>query len=128
MRDYKDGFYPYSPNQGWIILSITTPLTLYNVFYSRNQSIQEFPQGIRRQRRLCGIYTVYLIIHMIPCNHKLVFSFAKSLNKPFQDHIQGWRHILNLESSYFRGFKSSLQFHPLWVTLSDYYFVIAGIY
>ena len=29
MRDYKYGFYPFSLNQGWIILSITTSLTFF---------------------------------------------------------------------------------------------------
>ena len=58
-------------------------------------------------RKLCCL--VYL------CNFELVIFFAKSYKYPLEDNIQG--RSFTLRSSYLKSFRSSLQFHPLWVTL-----------
>ena len=59
----------------------------YTVFCSslcviRSFLLQGYPQKIRLQRRLYGIYTVCSLIFTIPCNCKLVCFFVKSSNKP----------------------------------------------
>ena len=63
------------------------------------------------QRRLYGMYTVCLLILIIPCNCKLV----KSLTRLYLRR----KHDFTLKPSYLMSFKSSLQSpHLLWVTLS----------
>ena len=52
------------------------------------------------------------------------FFFVKSLNKPVKDHIQCRRNNLNLGSSNFKIFKSSLHFYPLWLNLYIKWFCI----
>ena len=54
---------------------------------------------------------------MIPCNCKLISFFSKSYNKLSKDFIQSLRLNLTLGLSYLQSFRSSLQSHPLWVTL-----------
>ena len=81
--------------------------------------IQGYPQRIRLQRRLYGIYTVCFLIFMIPCNCKLVFFFAKSSFKSLDYYIQGRILNLSLESTNIKSVCSSLQSHPLWITLYD---------
>ena len=68
------------------------------------------------QTTLVNLYYLYFIF-MSPCNFKLFFFFAKSFNKPLKYYILGRRHNLNLESSYFKMCLSSLQSHPMRVTL-----------
>ena len=48
---------------------------------------------------------------------KLVPLFYKSVNKPLKDYILDRRLNLNLESWYFKSFRSSLQSQHLWVTM-----------
>ena len=74
---------------------------------------QSYLQMMRLQRRLYGIYTVYFPIFIISCNCKLISFFAKFLKKP----SKGKQLILTLKSSCFNSYKSSLQSHPLRVTL-----------
>ena len=62
------------------------------------------------------VHSLFPYIHDL-CNFKLFILCFKSLIKPFIDYIQDRRLNLNLGSSYLRSFKSSIQSHPLWVTL-----------
>ena len=48
---------------------------------------QGYPQRMRLQRRLYGIYTVCFLIFTIPVNCKLVCFFAKSLHKALNYYI-----------------------------------------
>ena len=77
--------------------------------------IQGYPQRMRLQRRLYGIYTVCPLIFIILCNCKLVCFFAKSVYKTLQDYIQGRKVNLTMGLSYY--LRSSLQSHSLWETL-----------
>ena len=83
------------------------------------KGLQGNPQRMRLQRRLYGIYTVCFLIFMIPCNCKLVFFFAKSSFKSLDYYIQGRILNLSLESTNIKSVCSSLQSHPLWITLYD---------
>ena len=47
-----------------------------NFFHLCILMIQGYPQWIRPERRLCGIYTVCYLIFMIHCLGKLVFSLT----------------------------------------------------
>ena len=49
--------------------------------------IQGYPQRMRLQRRLYGVYIVCFHIFTVPCNCKLVCFFVKSLNKPVDNYI-----------------------------------------
>ena len=60
---------------------------------------------------------IIVSVFMIPCNFELVIFFAKSYKYPLEDNIQGRSFNFTLRSSYLKSFRSSLQFHPLWVTL-----------
>ena len=53
----------------------------------------------------------------IPWNCKPVSFFVKSFYKLLKYNTKGSWLSLTLESSYFKRFRSSLQSHPLWVTL-----------
>ena len=68
------------------------------------------------QTTLVNVYYLYFVF-IIPCNKVAVLFFAKSFNKPLKYYILGSSLNLNLESSYFKSFRSSLQSHPMWVTL-----------
>ena len=71
--------------------------------------IHGYPKRMSLQRRLYGIYIVCFRIFMIPCTYKFLSFVAKSFYKPVKDHIYGRRLNLNLEFSYFKSAKSSLQ-------------------
>ena len=77
------------------------------------------PQRMRLQRQLYGFYTVIFLIVLVPWNCKLVSFFAKSLNKPVKDFIQGRRPKLTLKLPYLKYVKSSLRSHPLGETLCN---------
>ena len=63
-------------------------------------------------------YFVCFLTFMVFCNCKLISFFVKSLShQNSKDDIQGRRLNLILQFSYYMSFGSSLQFHPLWVTL-----------
>ena len=47
----------------------------------------------------------------------LLISFSNKKNNPLENYIYGRIHNLALGSSHFKSFRSSLQSHPLWVTL-----------
>ena len=79
--------------------------------------VQSYPRRIFLQRRLYGIYNVIFNLFMIIFQCKLLFFFVKSLKKPFKVYIQDSRFNINLGSSYLKSFKSSLQSHPLRVSL-----------
>ena len=51
------------------------------------------------------------------CTCKLVSFFYKPFNKPLEDYIKGRRLNLIVESIYLKSFTSSLQSHPLQLTL-----------
>ena len=51
---------------------------------------------------------------------QLISFFAKLLNKLYKDHNQGKRLNLHLGLLNYMSFRSSLQSHPLWVTLYIY--------
>ena len=73
---------------------------------------------MRFQRRLYRICTAcFLVLPCIWFTATVNCFYAKSLNKPFKYFIQCKILKLDLESSYFESFLSSLQSHPLWVTL-----------
>ena len=48
----------------------------YIAVYLGQLIIQGYPQRMRLQRRLYGIYTFCFLIFTIPCNYKLVSLFA----------------------------------------------------
>ena len=52
-------------------------------------STADYPQKIRLQRRLYGIYNVCFLILTTLCNYKHVSFFAKSLDKPLNGYIRG---------------------------------------
>ena len=58
-----------------------------------NKIIQGYPERMRLQRRLYGIYSVCFLTLPVFCNCNLIFFFAKSFNNAFNDHIQGRRLI-----------------------------------
>ena len=67
-----------------------------------------------RLRDDCIVF-IYLNFYIFGC--KVVSFFVKSLNKPLNPYILGKLINLNLESSYFKMCLSSLQSHPMRVTL-----------
>ena len=66
----------------------------------KDKQIQGYPQRMRFQKRMKGIYPIRIFIFMIAWNCKLVSFFKKSLNKPLKYYILGRRLSLNLELSY----------------------------
>ena len=67
---------------------------------------------------LRNIFSLCFLIFMILCNCKLVCFCTKSFNKPLDNYIyKGRILIINLRILTFQSFLSSLQSHPLWVTL-----------
>ena len=74
--------------------------------------IQSFSPRLKLQRR-----TVCFLVFTNPCKNKLVSFFILSLNKQLKDHNLNRRLNLTLGSSNFKSFRSSLQSHPVWVTL-----------
>ena len=66
-----------------------------------------------------NLYCLFPCEFTIACNCKLVAFFAKSSNTPLNKYIQGRRLNLTLESSYLMSFRSSLQSHPLWDSLTN---------
>ena len=68
-------------------------------YYWRVQLILSlgYSQRMRLQTWLYEIYTVWLLISIIPCNCKIVAFFFESIN-PFKSYIQGRRLSLTLES------------------------------
>ena len=94
----------------WEIAHLGKYLTpIFSTFILQITYIQRYPQRMRLQKRLYGIFTVCFLIYMIPCNCKLVSFFAKSLNKPLKDR----RLNLTLGSLCFKSSRTSLQSHPL---------------
>ena len=75
--------------------------------------VHGFPQRMRLPRRLYEIYSFCYLTFMI---HYHSF-FGSSLNKTFKYCVQGRIWNLTWRSSYLKSCRSSLQSHPLWVTL-----------
>ena len=82
-----------------------------------NSKIQGYPQRLRLQRRLYGIYSVCFLIFTIPCIFKLISFYAKSFKTPLKDSIKGRKLIQYWDLAYRKNFQSFFQCHPLWVTL-----------
>ena len=59
----------------------------YDTGFAQTCVVTGYPQRLRLQRRLYEIYTVCILILMIPYNRKLLSFFHKSLNKPFKGSI-----------------------------------------
>ena len=86
-----------------------------NAIYCYTTSIvQGYQKKVSLQRQLCKMSV--LLYLWFPATIEL-FLFVWSLNKPWKYYIQGRRLNLTWKSSNFMSFKSSLQSHPLWVTL-----------
>ena len=71
-----------------------------------------------------NLYCQFPNMHDSLQQYKFLSSIVKSLIKPFKDHIQGRTLILNLESSYLKSFRSSLQSNPLLVTMINNTFFV----
>ena len=52
------------------------------LFHSFVTYLQGYPQRMRLQRRLVGIYTACFLIFMISCTFKIEYFLTKSFNKP----------------------------------------------
>ena len=92
-------------------------LTLWFLLLDILHTLQGYPQKMKFQRRLYGIYS----LHLIPSNCKLV-SLLNHQKSSWKDHTQGRRLNLTLESSDLKSFRSSLQSLSLWVTLCIFIF------
>ena len=79
-------------------------------------NVQGYPQRIRLQTSE-RLYSVCILKFITPCNFKLSCFFAKTSNKPSKDYLQSRRLISTMGLSYLNSFRSSLQSHPLWVSL-----------
>ena len=87
-----------------------------NVRRKSTLNVQGYPQRIILQRRLYGINTACFLIFRISCNYKCICFYAQSLERPYM-HIHGRILYLTLEMLYLKSCRSSLQSHPLWVTM-----------
>ena len=98
-------------------VGISGSLQYSNKHYVQFVYVQGYPQRIRLQRRLYGIYNVCFKLFIIIFHCTLLSFFVKSLNKPFKVFMQDSRFNINLGSLYLKSFKSSLQSYPLRVSL-----------
>ena len=66
--------------------------------------IQGYPQRMRLQSWLYEIYILSVSYKYDFLKYKLLSFIAKSLNKPFKNHIRGRIFIVNLKSLYLKSF------------------------
>ena len=94
--------------------------SIFGVFGKRTWCLdldgQGYPQRMRLQRRLYGIYTVCFLIHIYSIQLKPCIFILLNLQKGYII-IYGWRFNSTMIPSYYKSFMSSLQSHPMWVTL-----------
>ena len=81
------------------------------------QVLQGYPQRMRLQRRLYGIYLFRFLAFRVPCRSKLACFCALSFCTPSKYTFTCRNQKSSFKLSYFYSFGSSLQSHPLWETL-----------